>query len=91
MNIMISLTKFLYAIPRSKSVIPLSFSSASARSYAAIRQKRPELSEQIENVIFHQDNTPAHTAAKKQLEIGLLGFDEITHPPSLKEITSQTD
>ena len=47
----------------------------------AIRKKRPELSQQLENVLFHQDNTPVHTAATTQLEIGLLGFDQITHPP----------
>ena len=46
----------------------------------AIRKKRPELSQQLENVLFHQDNAPAHTAATTQLEIGLLGFDQITHP-----------
>ena len=47
----------------------------------AIRKKRPELSQQLENVLFHQVNAPAHTAATTQLEIGLLGFDHVTHPP----------
>ena len=31
--------------------------------------------------MFHQDNAPVHTAATTQLEIGLLGFEQITHPP----------
>lgn len=47
----------------------------------AIRKKRPELSQQLENVIFHQDNAPAHTAAMTQLKIRLLGFDLIEHAP----------
>ena len=46
-----------------------------------IRKKLPELSEQIKYVIFHQDNAPAHTAAMTQIDIGLLGFDQVTHPP----------
>ena len=45
-----------------------------------IRKKRPELSQQLEKVLFHQDNEFSHTAATTQLEIGLLGFDQITHP-----------
>ena len=47
----------------------------------AIHKKWSELSRQLENVIFHQDNAPGHTAATTQLEIGLLGFDQITHLP----------
>ena len=47
----------------------------------AIRKKRPELSQNLENVLFHQDKAPAHTAAMTQLEIGLLGFDQIRHAP----------
>lgn len=47
----------------------------------AIREKRLELSVNLENVLFHQDNGPAQTAAMTQLEIGLLGFDQILHAP----------
>ena len=46
-----------------------------------IAKSKAELSQQLENVLFHQDNSPAHTAATTQLETGLLGFDQITHPP----------
>uniref|UniRef100_K1QK63 Uncharacterized protein n=1 Tax=Magallana gigas TaxID=29159 RepID=K1QK63_MAGGI len=31
------------------------------------------------NVILHQDNAPAHTAASTCLEIELLGFDLLEH------------
>lgn len=47
----------------------------------AIRKKRPEKAEQLENVLFHQDNPSPHVAASTQLEISLLGFDQITHAP----------
>lgn len=33
------------------------------------------------SVILHQDNAPAHTAASTRLEIDLLGFNIIEHPP----------
>lgn len=33
------------------------------------------------NIILHQDNAPAHTAATTCLEIELLGFDLLEHPP----------
>lgn len=47
----------------------------------AIRKKRPDLSVNLENVLFHHDNAPAHTATMTQLEIGLLGFDQVQHAP----------
>ena len=78
MNIMIYLTKFLYAILRSKSNTLWSFSGAYE---GVILCRRQELSEQIETVIFHKNNAPAHTTAVTRFEIILLGFDQITHPP----------
>lgn len=47
----------------------------------AIRKKRPEKAEQLENVLFHQDNASPHKATSTQLELNLLGFDQITHAP----------
>ena len=47
----------------------------------AIWKKQPDLSQKLDNVLFHRDNAPAHTAADTQLEILLLGFDRIVHPP----------
>lgn len=47
----------------------------------AIRKKRPELYRQLDSIIFHQDNAPAHTAVQTQLEIELLGFERLQHPP----------
>lgn len=35
----------------------------------------------LENVILHQDNAPSHTARSTMLEIGLLGFELLPHPP----------
>ena len=31
--------------------------------------------------MLHQDNAPGHTAASTQLEIDLLGFQQLSHPP----------
>ncbi len=45
----------------------------------AIRKKRPQLD--LERVILHQDNAPGHRAGSTQLEISLLGFDVLEHPP----------
>ena len=47
----------------------------------AIRKKRPEKAEQLENVILHQDNAPPHTAANTQFEISWIGFNQIAHSP----------
>ena len=63
-----------------KRSVPFCFQVVRRDLIQAIRKKRPELS-QLENVLFHQDSAPAHTAATTQLEIGLLRFDQITHPP----------
>ena len=46
----------------------------------ALRKKGPYLAVNIEQVILHQDNTPAHTI-KTSLEIDLLGFECLKHPP----------
>ncbi|MEW8548771.1 MAG: hypothetical protein AB2693_35170 [Candidatus Thiodiazotropha sp.] len=35
----------------------------------------------LENIIYHHDNAPPHTAASTDLEIALLGFRRIAHPP----------
>lgn len=47
----------------------------------ALRKKRPEKADQLENIILHQDNAPAHTASSTQLEIDVLGFEKLTHSP----------
>ena len=86
MNKMIYFTKFLYANSRSKFIILWSFQVLRRALMQAIRKKRPKLSEQIEYVVFHQDNAPANTATMTQLEIRLLGFDEITNSPSTAQI-----
>lgn len=35
----------------------------------------------VSDIILHQDNAPAHTAAATQLEIDVLGFQRLRHPP----------
>ena len=47
----------------------------------ALRKKRRDLYDNIENMIFHQDNAPSHTAGRTQLEIDVLGFKRVVHPP----------
>jgi [histone H3]-lysine36 N-dimethyltransferase SETMAR len=32
-------------------------------------------------MILHQDNAPPHTASSTQLEIDVLGFQRLSHPP----------
>ncbi|WAQ99740.1 LOW QUALITY PROTEIN: hypothetical protein MAR_024113, partial [Mya arenaria] len=45
----------------------------------AFRKKR--LNADHDRIILHQDNAAAHKAASTQLEIGLLGFELLVHPP----------
>ena len=45
----------------------------------ALRKKRPNVL--AEQIIFHQDNAPAHRAASTELELDVLGFERIIHPP----------
>lgn len=45
----------------------------------ALQRKRPNLS--LDRVVFHQDNAPAHRAHDTQLDISLLGFELLPHPP----------
>jgi hypothetical protein len=47
----------------------------------ALRKKRPQLASSLDHVILHQDNAPAHTSQKTQLEIDLLEFQCLKHPP----------
>ena len=45
----------------------------------AVRKKRPHIP--LERIILHQDNAPGHRAESTQLEISLLGFELLEHPP----------
>jgi histone-lysine N-methyltransferase SETMAR len=47
----------------------------------ALRKKRPYLAANLDQVILHQDNAPAHTSQTTQLELDLLGFECLKHPP----------
>lgn len=46
----------------------------------AIRKKRPDMAENLENVIYHHDNAPAHSASDTELELATLGFQRLPHP-----------
>ena len=47
----------------------------------ALRKKRPMMAEDTENIIYHHDNAPAHSASDTDLELTLLGFQRLPHPP----------
>lgn len=47
----------------------------------ALRKKRPSLYDSPQSIIWHHDNAPAHTADYTQLEIDVLGFQRLDHPP----------
>ena len=45
----------------------------------ALRKKRPHC--EIENLIFHQDNAPAHRSEDTLMTIDFLGYERLQHPP----------
>lgn len=47
----------------------------------ALRKKRPGMEENIENVLLHQDNAPAHRARYTELELDVLGIGRLEHAP----------
>ena len=47
----------------------------------AIRKKRPAMAEDTENIIYHHDNAPAHSASQTNLELSLLDFQRLCHSP----------
>ena len=48
----------------------------------SLRKKRPDMADNLENVVLHQDNAPSHTAKSTQLEIDLLDFQCVDPPYS---------
>ena len=46
-----------------------------------LRKKCPYLAANLDQVILHQNNAPAHTSQTTQLELDLLGFECLKHPP----------
>jgi histone-lysine N-methyltransferase SETMAR len=45
----------------------------------ALRKKRPGVP--LEHFILHMDNASAHTSAKTELEVAVMGFGRVAHPP----------
>ncbi|CAC5366269.1 SETMAR [Mytilus coruscus] len=71
-----------HAVPRGQTVNSEYYSKVLRRDLVqALRKKRPYLAANIEQVILHQDIAPAHTSLKTNLEIDLLGFECLKHPP----------
>ena len=46
-----------------------------------MRKKCPYLAANLDQVILHQNNALAHTSQTTQLELDLLGFECLKHPP----------
>ena len=42
--------------------------------HAIRKKKRPAMAEDTENIIYHHDNAPAHSASQTNLELFLFGF-----------------
>lgn len=47
----------------------------------ALRKKRPDKADNIENVLLHQDNAPPHVARRTELELDVLGIGRLGHAP----------
>ena len=72
----------VHMVPEGKTVNANYYSKVIRRDLLnAIRKKRPELINEIENVVLHQDNAPPHTANTTQIEIDVLGFQRVDNPP----------
>jgi histone-lysine N-methyltransferase SETMAR len=50
----------------------------------ALRWRRPQLD--LDDVILHHDNAPPHRAQDKELDISLLGFSLLPHPPYYSDL-----
>lgn len=71
-----------HAVPSGQTVNVAYYSKVVRRDLMhALRKKRPILAANKENIIYHQDNAPSHTAEQTKLELDLLGFSRISHPP----------
>ena len=45
----------------------------------ALQKKRPDVD--VCDYVLHQNNAPPHTASSTQLEIDVIGFQSLRHPP----------
>ncbi|XP_052682598.1 histone-lysine N-methyltransferase SETMAR-like [Crassostrea angulata] len=72
----------VHAVPSGQTVNAAYYSKVLRRDLVkAIKKKRPAMAVDLGNIILHQDNAPAHTATSTCLEIELLGYDLLEHPP----------
>ena len=44
-------------------------------------EEEAETADDIENVVYHHDNAPAHSSSETDLELALMGFQRLPHPP----------
>jgi hypothetical protein len=45
--------------------------------YCVQLKQRPALIDNMENIIFHQDNAPCHRSQETQLELDVIGFQRL--------------
>ena len=53
-----------------------------------LRKKRPTMVQDVENIVYHHDNASSHIASSTDLELALLGFQRISHPPYSPEFAT---
>ena len=71
----------IHIVPEGNMVNASYYSKVIRRDSLNAIRKRPELINEIENVVLHQDYISPHTTNTTQLEIGVLGFQQVDHPP----------
>jgi hypothetical protein len=47
--------------------------------YCVKLKKRPALLENMENIIFYQDNAPCHRSQETQIELDVIGFQRLPY------------
>lgn len=76
-----SLVAFRLSFRKVKVVLKMPFQVLRSDLLHALRKKRPGHAENLENIWLHQDNAPSHTAKHTQVDIDILGFQRVQHPP----------
>jgi hypothetical protein len=55
--------------------------------YCVKLKKRPELIDNMENIIFYQDNAPCHRSPEREIEIDVIGFQRLPYALRLCSIS----
>jgi hypothetical protein len=56
--------------------------------YCVQLKKRPALKDNMENIIFYQDNAPCHISQEKQIELDLINFRDFRTPLNFAAVCS---